>query len=71
MNYNSQSELSKIYSFSVISSSLRHNTLMNNEDKELEAIAEQWVNLIFAQIEAEKQKKTKSVKVRDYSQKSN
>ena len=35
---------------------------MNDEDKELEAIAEQWVNLMFAQIEAKKQQKTKSSK---------
>lgn len=33
---------------------------MSNEDKELEAIAEQWVNLMFAQIEAKKQQKNKS-----------
>lgn len=35
---------------------------MNDEDKELEAIAEQWVNLMFAQIEAQKQQKIKSSK---------
>lgn len=29
---------------------------MNDEDKKLEAIAEQWVNMIFAQIEAKKKK---------------
>lgn len=33
---------------------------MSDEDKELEAIAEQWVNMIFAQIEAKKQKQTKT-----------
>lgn len=30
---------------------------MTDEDKELEAIAEQWVNMIFAQIEAKNQQK--------------
>ena len=33
---------------------------MNNEDKKLEAIAEQWVNIIFAQIEVERQDKKSS-----------
>lgn len=35
---------------------------MNAEDKELEAIAEQWVNLMFAQIEAKKHQKAKGSK---------
>jgi len=35
---------------------------MSEEDKQLEAAAEQWVNLIFAHIEAKKQQKTKSSK---------
>lgn len=40
---------------------------MSEEDKKLEAIAEQWVNLMFAQIEAKKQQKTKGSKNKDYS----
>lgn len=34
---------------------------MNTEDKKLEALAEQWVNIVFAQIEANKQR-AKTVK---------
>jgi hypothetical protein len=30
---------------------------MNKEDKQLEAAAEQWVNIIFAQLEVKKQDK--------------
>jgi ACT domain-containing protein len=29
---------------------------MDTEDKKLEALAEQWVNIVFAQIEAKKQR---------------
>lgn len=32
---------------------------MSDEDKKLEAAAEAWVNLLFAQIEAKKQQKIK------------
>ena len=35
---------------------------MNDEDKKLEALAEQWVNILFAHIEAKKQQKAKSSK---------
>lgn len=35
---------------------------MNDEDKKLETIAEQWVNMVFAQIEAKKQKASVSEK---------
>ena len=42
---------------------VRHNGLtMNDEDKKLEALAEQWVNILFAHIEAKKQQKAKSSK---------
>ena len=30
---------------------------MNKEDKQLEAAAEQWVNIVFAQLEVKKQDK--------------
>lgn len=36
---------------------------MSEKDKELEALAEQWVNLIFAHIEAKKQK-DKNLKIK-------
>lgn len=36
---------------------------MNDEEKKLEALAEQWVNLVFAHIEAKKQQKDKSLKI--------
>ena len=39
---------------------------MNKEDKKLEALAEQWVNIVFAQIEANKQKaKVSKTKVKE------
>lgn len=33
---------------------------MSDEDKELEAAAEAWVNLLFAQIESKKQQKAQA-----------
>jgi len=40
---------------------------MKDEDKKLEAIAEQWVSLVITQIEASKQQKIKSEQMRDLS----
>ena len=56
-------ELPKIFRFSAICSVVRHTSLtMNDEDKKLEALAEQWVNILFAHIEAKKQQKAKGLK---------
>ena len=51
-------ELTQLRKFSAIARSIRENNLdMNKEDKQLEAAAEQWVNIVFAQLEVKKQDK--------------